>query len=481
MYRRRMQGWLKHLDFMLQELLCFQIAFYIACFIRHGWSIPYAVVLYRNTAVVVLLLQIFVIISLNIFKDVLWRGYYNEFKSTVKTVLYVMLLFVFYLFLIQQGANFSRFVLIGTAGYYLILAYMLRCVRKYFLRHSSREKQGSKSLVLMTTRDHAKNVLKRIQNKNVGEFTVTGIIYLDCEPKKDARIGGVPVVAGMSGAVEYICRDWVDEVFFAIPQMDDKYHDILYAMADMSIVVHICVGSQYDFPMQKRIVEKFGEFTVVTMTLSILNLREAFAKRLMDIVGGFVGCLLTGIFTVILAPFIWIKSPGPIFFSQMRVGRNGKLFKMYKFRSMYPDAEERKQELLAMNEVEDGYMFKIENDPRIIGSEKGAGKGIGNFIRKTSLDEFPQFFNVLKGDMSLVGTRPPTLDEWEKYEPHHRGRMSIRPGITGMWQVSGRSDVMDFEEVVALDRDYISRWSIGLDIKILLKTVVSVVKGRGAR
>ena len=165
----------------------------------------------------------------------------------------------------------------------------------------------------------------------------------------------------------------------------------------------------------------------------------------------------------------------------MRVGRNGKLFKMYKFRSMYPDAEERKQELLAMNEVEDGYMFKIENDPRIIGSEKGAGKGIGNFIRKTSLDEFPQFFNVLKGDMSLVGTRPPTLDEWEKYEPHHRVRMSIRPGITGMWQVSGRSDVMDFEEVVALDRDYISRWSIGLDIKILLKTVVSVVKGQGAR
>ena len=167
MYRRRMQGWLKHLDFMLQELLCFQIAFHIACFIRHGWSIPYAVVLYRNTAVVVLLLQIFVIISLNIFKDVLWRGYYNEFKSTVKTVLYVMLLLVLYLFLIQQGANFSRFVLIGTAGYYLILAYMLRCVRKYFLRHSSREKQGPKSLVLMTTRDHAKNVLKRIQNKNV--------------------------------------------------------------------------------------------------------------------------------------------------------------------------------------------------------------------------------------------------------------------------------------------------------------------------
>ena len=140
---------------------------------------------------------------------------------------------------------------------------------------------------------------------------------------------------------------------------------------------------------------------------------------------------------------------------------------------------------MAQNKMSDGRMFKLDFDPRVIGNKilpDGTRKtGIGEFIRKTSLDEFPHFFNVLKGDMSLVGTRPPTLDEWEKYEPHHRGRMSIRPGITGMWQVSGRSDVMDFEEVVALDRDYISRWSIGLDIKILLKTVVSVVKGQGAR
>ena len=109
-------------------------------------------------------------------------------------------------------------------------------------------------------------------------------------------------------------------------------------------------------------------------------------------------------------------------------------------------------------------MFKMENDPRVIGSEKGPGKGIGNFIRKTSLDEFPQFFNVLKGDMSLVGTRPPTVDEWEKYELHHRARLAIKPGLTGMWQVSGRSEITDFEEVVKLDTKYISEWSFMLDI-----------------
>lgn len=203
-------------------------------------------------------------------------------------------------------------------------------------------------------------------------------------------------------------------------------------------------------------------------------------KRIMDICGGLAGCILTGIIFLFVAPAIYIKSPGPIFFSQYRVGKNGRKFKIYKFRSMYMDAEERKKELMKQNRVSDGLMFKMENDPRVIGSEKGPGKGIGNFIRKTSLDEFPQFFNVLKGDMSLVGTRPPTVDEWEKYELHHRARLAIKPGLTGMWQVSGRSEITDFEEVVKLDTKYISEWSFMLDIKILFKTVLIVLGQKGS-
>ena len=138
------------------------------------------------------------------------------------------------------------------------------------------------------------------------------------------------------------------------------------------------------------------------------------------------------------------------------------------------DAEERKKELMAQNNIKDGMMFKMDNDPRII-------KGIGNFIRDFSLDEFPQFWNVLKGDMSLVGTRPPTEDEWEKYDLHHRARLAIKPGITGMWQISGRSDITDFEEVVRLDTEYIKNWDLGLDIKILLKTVLVVIGKDGAK
>ena len=208
--------------------------------------------------------------------------------------------------------------------------------------------------------------------------------------------------------------------------------------------------------------------------------RQAFAKRALDILGGLVGCFLTGIIFIFVAPAIYISSPGPIFFSQTRIGQNGKTFKMYKFRSMYMDAEERKAELMAQNKVGDGMMFKMDFDPRIIGNKvlpNGKKKtGIGQFIRKTSLDEFPQFFNILVGDMSLVGTRPPTLDEWEKYEPHHRARMSFRPGLTGLWQVSGRSNITDFEEVVKLDTQYIGEWSVKGDISILFKTVMGVLK-----
>lgn len=193
---------------------------------------------------------------------------------------------------------------------------------------------------------------------------------------------------------------------------------------------------------------------------------------------------MTGILFLFVAPAIYISSPGPIFFSQERVGKNGKKFKMYKFRSMYMDAEARKAELMKQNKLGDGKMFKMDFDPRVIGNRvlpDGTHKtGIGEFIRKTSIDEFPQFFNVLKGDMSIVGTRPPLPGEVSLYELHHRARLAIKPGITGLWQVSGRSDITDFEEVVDLDKQYINSWNIEMDIKILLKTVLVVFKRDGS-
>ena len=186
----------------------------------------------------------------------------------------------------------------------------------------------------------------------------------------------------------------------------------------------------------------------------------------------FRSLLITGVITPFVALAIKIDSKGPVIFSQIRIGKNGRRFKMYKFRSMYVGAEEQKKRLLDQNEMR-GLMFKMDKDPRVT--------NVGKFLRKISLDELPQFWNVLKGDMSLVGTRPPTVDEFEQYNIYYRRRLSITPGMTGMWQVSGRSDIIDFDEVVRMDLKYIDEWTLRKDVRILLQTVGKVLLGKGAK
>ncbi len=203
-----------------------------------------------------------------------------------------------------------------------------------------------------------------------------------------------------------------------------------------------------------------------------MDYRRLMIKRFMDIVGSIIGLLFTAVIFPVVAFAIKIESRGPVIFSQERIGKNGRRFKMYKFRSMYQDAEKRFAELQEQNEVQ-GLMFKLENDPRIT--------KVGKFIRKASIDELPQFWNVLKGDMSLVGTRPPTNNEFERYNSYYRRRLSITPGLTGMWQVNGRSDIKNFDEVVKLDLQYIDQWSLWLDCKLLLQTFGVVLFGRGSR
>lgn len=234
----------------------------------------------------------------------------------------------------------------------------------------------------------------------------------------------------------------------------------------------------------KQLIQKINGETVVTTMMNYATPKQMLLKRVMDIIGGLVGSIFTLILTIFIGPIIYIKSPGPIFFKQERVGLNGKIFKMYKFRSMYMDAEERKKELMAQNTMSDSKMFKMDFDPSHR-QQDTAGRhqeeGIGQYIRDFSIDEFPQFFNVLKGDLSLVGTRPPLISEVEQYEMHHKSRLATKPGITGMWQVSGRSDITDFEEVVRLDTEYIENWSFGLDMKIVLKTIKVVLGREGSK
>jgi len=301
---------------------------------------------------------------------------------------------------------------------------------------------------------------------------------------EEKTVEDIPVVACYENVIEYAKRNWLDEVLVSVRAGEEVPEEIIDIFISMGITVHLNFNRYQNAIVAKQSLGNVGGLQVITMSMNSMTGAERFAKRLLDIIGGLLGCLVTGILYLFIAPRIKKESPGPVFFSQTRIGQNGKPFQFYKFRSMYLDAEERKKELMEQNRVKDGMMFKIEFDPRVIGNkidENGnRATGIGEFIRRTSLDEFPQFYNVLKGDMSLVGTRPPTVDEFEKYSAHHKARLAARPGITGMWQISGRSNILDFEEVVKLDTQYINNWSIGLDIKILIQTVLVVLKKEGS-
>jgi exopolysaccharide biosynthesis polyprenyl glycosylphosphotransferase len=198
---------------------------------------------------------------------------------------------------------------------------------------------------------------------------------------------------------------------------------------------------------------------------------QLFLKRCIDVAGALAGLGLTAFLFPFIALAIRLDSPGPLFFRQVRVGESGRLFTCWKFRSMYRDAERQKKELIPLNEM-NGAIFKMRNDPRVT--------RVGKVLRRMSLDELPQFWNVLRGEMSLVGTRPPTPEEVAGYEHKHRKRICIKPGITGLWQVSGRNDIRDFDEVVRLDIEYIDRWSLWLDVKILTKTFRVLLARNGA-
>ena len=237
----------------------------------------------------------------------------------------------------------------------------------------------------------------------------TGVVLVD-QDRTGRKIHGVPVVSSLANAAEYVCREWFDEVLIVLPEGREIPQKVFDAFTEMGITIHVKIADVNEMQGKNQIVERMGNYTVITTCINMASAGELILKRIMDICGGLVGCILTGIIFLFVAPAIYIKSPGPIFFSQYRVGKNGRKFKIYKFRSMYMDAEERKKELMKQNRVSDGLMFKMENDPRVIGSEKGQGKGIGNFIRKTSLDEFPQFFNVLKGVGGIIEPTKKKLD-----------------------------------------------------------------------
>ncbi len=468
MYKREKRSWMKHLDFTICDILCLQLAFLISYFIRFASEAPSSSDPYERLAVILIMLDICVVFFMESYNGILRRNYIQEFKAVVINCTVVFLGMVLYMYATKQSLFFSRQMLFGYWGLSMLFEYVAHCSLKRFVRRRLRNAKNQSVMIIVTTDEMVEQCIRDFEDNRYREYIVRGLVIVDKDRQGDI-IREIPVVANADNFFDYVRTNVVDEVFIngnSISSSEALAEDLL----EMGVTVHFKLVHQSKL-MPNKVIEECGKYIVLTSSMCIATPRQLFLKRCMDIVASLVGMLVTGLAFLIFAPLIKYQSPGPVFFSQIRIGRNGRPFKIYKFRSMYVDAESRKQELMDKNEM-DGLMFKMEDDPRIF--------PIGKLMRKFSVDELPQFWNILKGDMSLVGTRPPTADEFEQYETHHRARLGIKPGLTGMWQVSGRSDIRDFEEVVKLDTQYIANWNLGLDMKIILKTIQVVVLGRGA-
>ena len=451
----------------LADLVCFVISYFFGGYL---WLVRY-----RNVSVinmktelmesfgVVMVIYMLVLLFSDIEKNFIRRNLARDFMAAVEASVVMIFVTALTIFLQHNNADASRGVYFCIAVVNLILFFITHAAIKYYLLKIYRNKRGTSQIFLVTTVDRVLDTLTEIENAKDWAHRLTGIAVID-----DNQIGrwyeGIPVVATYDTMYQYVKEQIVDEVFINVPyDTGESLAEVVNNFENMGATVHITIELLRHFDEYHKSFNMMGNVPVVTFSNQYYDWKMLFVKRLMDIAGAIVGLAITAFVTVFLAPPLLIESPGPLFFAQKRVGRNGRFFKIYKFRSMYRDAEERKKELESQNEMKD--------DPRIT--------KVGKFIRKTSIDELPQFYNVLKGDMSLVGTRPPTVDEFRQYESHQKRRLSAKPGITGLWQVSGRNEIKDFEDVVKLDVQYIDNWSIGLDIKIILKTIKVVFEKGG--
>lgn len=484
MYQKKGLSWTRHLDFTLLDILSLIVSVVITYYIvrPQGRSSLLDNIQYQGLILSFVLADFFVITMFNSMDNVLKRSAVSESYYSIRNTAMVAAIESMFIFGIKMGDYFSRLTFFCSAVLYCVVSFCTRLAYKKIYKKYIAPKV-SRSMLIIADSSSLDTVRERMEKQSFEGYCLSGLVIADENPEAKAN-APLPIVSDMAHVTDWVRRNWVDEVMLLLPP-DGNLTEYANIFMRMGITVHVGIEHIRGMvPNRKQEIEKVGGLYVVTAYWKSAGVLETVLKRCLDLVGGVIGCIFTMLLVVIIGPMIYKASPGPIFYTQERIGRNGKVFKMYKFRSMYMDADERKKEFMAQNRVASGLMFKLDWDPRIIGNQElpdGTRKsGIGEFIRKTSLDEFPQFFNVIKGDMSLVGTRPPTKDEWMLYEDHHRARMAMRPGITGMWQVSGRSNITDFEEIVKLDTQYIDRWSLLLDLQILVKTVLVVLKHEGS-
>ena len=322
MYKKKYSGWLKHADFLILDIIVLQLSFYIAYCIRHGIGNMYENQLYAGMAIVLVLIDIVIGIIFENLHNVMKRGFWIEAIQTSKQVLEVFALFAIYLVTVQSAEQFSRTVLYLTMVFYWILSYVGRILWKTYLKHHNRYAL-KRSLIIVTKADRLPILTEQLQGETYASYQILGITVVDAD-MMGQQIGKYTVIANADNVIEYTRTGWVDEIYIDLEPGDALAETLIRQFLEMGTVTHMRLSDALTQSRRKIIMEKLGDMPVITATMNYASPRQLFMKRCLDITGGLIGCILTGILCIFLAPAIYIQSPGPIFFSQIRVGKNGK-------------------------------------------------------------------------------------------------------------------------------------------------------------
>lgn len=470
--------------FLLSADLCIvTISFFIGYVIRAGIeSTGFYKVLSLNVYIGLLPVLLFIwgllLYYFGMYKRVGLRQISEVVIITIKTALLGFVLFGSYVFVLHLQEQVTRLMIgiIFTLSTVLIISEKIVFIAIF--RHVSKMGISFKgalftfrSILIVGTGKRAATFIDLIDNNPQWGIKIIGLIDID-KNKKGKEIDGYRVLGVFDDIPDIIHNNIVDEIVFIVPRSWlNKIDDIMHFCESEGLAIHLATDF-FELKMLKAKQTDLHGFPLLTFEGATYKLEHLFIKRIFDFTASSIALILFAPVFLLVAVLIKSTSEGPVLFKQKRCSVYGRQFTFYKFRTMVIDAESRLKEILEFNEM-DGPVFKMTNDPRIT--------TIGKLLRKYSLDELPQLWNVFKGDMSLVGPRPPLPSEVEKYDNWQRRKLSMRPGITCLWQISGRSDIADFTEWMKLDLEYIDNWSLWLDFKILLKTVPVVLLARGAK
>ena len=459
------------------DVILINLAFACAYWIRYSlqwfaevdeaFLVPFASFVPISLATTVLLIGIYKLTGVyNMPRGASWFDEVHRLTTSTATGIILMVFVIVFFF---RPLFYSRLVFFYASVLIVLFLSLSRLGKRSARNWLRRRGLGVDRLLIVGAGEVGRTVMRNIVAQPALGYQIVG--FVDDDPGKGSTdIGRFKALGNTANIPQVVKEQDIDEVIITLPWMYHRKIVSIVAQCEREQVRVRIVPDIFQMTLSNLDTVDLGGVPMIGVREVSISGSQRFIKRAMDVVLSLGALVITMPLFAIIAIAIKLDSPGPVIFSQIRVGKDERLFAFYKFRSMKEGAEEEREKLLDRNEM-DGPIFKIRDDPRIT--------RVGRFLRRTSLDELPQLFNVLTGHMSLVGPRPPLPCEVQRYQPWHKRRLEVSPGITGLWQVSGRSE-LTFDEQVLLDLYYIENWSPALDVQILLRTFPKVLLGNGA-